>query len=515
MAHNNAINKNVNELHGMVSRTDNTLSFVDGTRKFTIAPTGSSFDFWYQGTKFSKASTEVTITTTTGVHYLYFDSAGTLTDSTSAWDLRTTVPVATVFWNGSSGALIEERHDSTRNLDWHIWAHKSVGCRYGSGLAFTQAGSGGTATFSVATGTIYDEDIQFDIGSPQTSCRLWHQNGASTYTFITTASTKPFIWNGGTSRVQYPNSASSYALTDLAANKYVNVWVYAVPDRSYPVYIFAETFSGASGGHANVATARAVNPPDLSGYAMTPELKLLYRAIYSGDGVWQEQTDYRNSASLPAGGTTTPTAVSVTFSPAGNIAATNVQSAIEEVDTEKAPIASPSFTGNAVVAGTVTTGAAAGTTGAVILNGTTSGTVTLSVADAAGTWTMKLPTSAGSSGQYLQTDGSGNTTWAAASGGGGLTAWSIVTADPTAVAGGRYMANTTSGAFTITLPASPAANDRVIISDYAGTFATNKLTIGRNGNKIMGATNDVDITDNNATVTLDYIDATQGWRFVS
>lgn len=67
----------------------------------------------------------------------------------------------------------------------------------------------------------------------------------------------------------------------------------------------------------------------------------------------------------------------------------------------------------------ITVGAASGATGTVLLKGTTSGTVTLSTADAAGTWTMKLPTTGGTSGYFLQTDGSGNTTWAAA--GGGLT----------------------------------------------------------------------------------------------
>lgn len=64
----------------------------------------------------------------------------------------------------------------------------------------------------------------------------------------------------------------------------------------------------------------------------------------------------------------------------------------------------------------ITIGTASGTTGKTLYNGTTSGTVTLSVADAAGTWTMKLPTSAGTSGYVLQTDGSGNTSWVASTG---------------------------------------------------------------------------------------------------
>lgn len=68
---------------------------------------------------------------------------------------------------------------------------------------------------------------------------------------------------------------------------------------------------------------------------------------------------------------------------------------------------------------TVTIGTAGGTTGAALFKGTTSGIVTLSTAAAAGTWTMKLPTTAGTVNYFLQTDGSGNTTWAA--GGGGIT----------------------------------------------------------------------------------------------
>jgi hypothetical protein len=67
----------------------------------------------------------------------------------------------------------------------------------------------------------------------------------------------------------------------------------------------------------------------------------------------------------------------------------------------------------------ITVGTTSSSTGIVNLKGTTSGTVALSVADTAGTWTMKLPTSAGTNGYYLQTDGLGNTVWAAGGGGGG------------------------------------------------------------------------------------------------
>lgn len=69
------------------------------------------------------------------------------------------------------------------------------------------------------------------------------------------------------------------------------------------------------------------------------------------------------------------------------------------------------------LASTVTIGTAGGTTGAALFKGTTSGTVTLSVAAAAGTHTIKLPTADGTANQVLKTDGSGQWGWVSASGG--------------------------------------------------------------------------------------------------
>ena len=84
----------------------------------------------------------------------------------------------------------------------------------------------------------------------------------------------------------------------------------------------------------------------------------------------------------------------------------------------------------------------------------------------------------------------------------------------TAVSGRGYFVNTTSGALTLTLPASPSAGDIVAVKDYAGTFATNNLTIARNGSNIDGETNDSVRDTNNESLTLFYIDATQGWKSV-
>jgi len=91
---------------------------------------------------------------------------------------------------------------------------------------------------------------------------------------------------------------------------------------------------------------------------------------------------------------------------------------------------------------------------------------------------------------------------------------SIKTSGFTAVSGEGYFCNTTSAAFTVTLPASPSAGDIVSIKDYANTFDTNALTIGRNSSNIGGAAEDSIISTEGIALTLVYADVTKGWLVV-
>jgi len=86
------------------------------------------------------------------------------------------------------------------------------------------------------------------------------------------------------------------------------------------------------------------------------------------------------------------------------------------------------------------------------------------------------------------------------------------TASFTAVSGTGYFVNTTSGAITVTLPASPSAGDIVGIKDYAGTFATNNVTVGRNSSLIDGVASDATLATNQLSVFFVYVDGTQGWK---
>ena len=122
---------------------------------------------------------------------------------------------------------------------------------------------------------------------------------------------------------------------------------------------------------------------------------------------------------------------------------------------------------------------------------------------------LTFPNADGSADTFLKTNGSGTLSFAAVSGG---TDWqSVKTSNYTASAGEGVFMNTTSGALTLTLPASPSIGDEVSFVDYAGTFDSNNLTIARNSSKIAGATADLTVSTERAANTLVFTDSTQGW----
>ena len=130
-----------------------------------------------------------------------------------------------------------------------------------------------------------------------------------------------------------------------------------------------------------------------------------------------------------------------------------------------------------------------------------------------GTVVMTLPTADGDADQILTTDGSGTLAFVDNSGG---TSWvAVKTGAYTASAGEGVFANTSSSAWTLTLPAG-SIGDEISFIDYAGTFDTNALTIAANGSeKILGSTDNLTVTVERAANTLVFTDGTQGWLLKS
>jgi len=91
-------------------------------------------------------------------------------------------------------------------------------------------------------------------------------------------------------------------------------------------------------------------------------------------------------------------------------------------------------------------------------------------------------------------------------------AWTKKTANYTMADGDNIFADTSAGAFTLTLPASPTIGMQVKIIDAEGTAGTNNITVGRNSQPIMGSAADMTISTNSAGLALVFYDGTFGWR---
>jgi len=124
--------------------------------------------------------------------------------------------------------------------------------------------------------------------------------------------------------------------------------------------------------------------------------------------------------------------------------------------------------------------------------------------------TFTLPATDGTNGQVLSTNGSGVLSFITPASGIAFQS-SVKTSGFTAVAGEGYFCDTTSSAFTVTLPATPTAGQQIAVVDYAGTFATNNITLSPNGNKINGTTVNKVLNTEREAVTIVYVDSTQGW----
>jgi len=120
------------------------------------------------------------------------------------------------------------------------------------------------------------------------------------------------------------------------------------------------------------------------------------------------------------------------------------------------------------------------------------------------TWT--LPNIDGSSGQVIQTDGSGNFGWTTP-----LSNYTITVTATGKTLSNRERCTITASGQTLTLPASPSAGNEVTVT-IAGTF-TNTI-LARNGSNIMSLAEDMTIDKAYISVTLYYVDATRGWRVI-
>ena len=165
--------------------------------------------------------------------------------------------------------------------------------------------------------------------------------------------------------------------------------------------------------------------------------------------------------------------------------------------------------------------AAKGTGTVTIRGNTNSGTLTLNaesnakyvnikppLADSLTSYTLTLPGDDGDANEVLQTDGSGNLSWVAQSGGGYTV--QAKSAGFTAAVSYYYVIDSSGGAVTVTLP-NASGNSGKQIGFKARHGASNAVTLDRSaGGNIDGATSNLIISANMASVEI-ISDGTDWW----
>ncbi len=211
-----------------------TLSYNETTRTVTLAPTGSDFIVFCGGVPYTKGSASIAHDDVQGGHFIYYD-AGTLTYSTTPWDILRHAMVAYVFWDATNnrGICLDERHHAGRDLWWHRNQHTAEGTKATSGFAATgytlsDGSTDAAVTYAIASGVVEDEDIKVTTAAlpdagPYT---LLYRSGAAGDWVIDRTPVRPFL-DSGTALQYNQSTGATWQLTALTEDYYVNYWVMA------------------------------------------------------------------------------------------------------------------------------------------------------------------------------------------------------------------------------------------------------------------------------------------------
>jgi hypothetical protein len=289
----------VKEPTGFPNRTDTALSFNEASRLFTISPTASNFDVHIKGTKYNKGAESITIADTDGNHYIYYNSAGVLSETAtfSPSLFENNALVSIVYWNSTNqkaAYFADERHGLVMDGATHGYLHTVFGARYLSGLGlqnFSVDGNGSLdahAQFQADSGTIRDEDLV--LTSPLTasipvlyrSGSLWRKKTADAF---------PVIYNGtagyaGTNIAYNEFTGGAWQLTEVINNNFVLIHIFATNDYQTPIIAILGTAS-----HPNVPAARLAADSEISSISGLPFAEF----VAVGSVIFKTNSAYTNT----------------------------------------------------------------------------------------------------------------------------------------------------------------------------------------------------------------------------
>ena len=320
---------------GFVSRTSSSFTFTSSTCVFNIAATCGSFTVYSGGVKMEIVSASITVASSVGQHYIYFNSSGVIQQSLTEWLFSSLdIPIAIIYWNGVKAMTLDERHGIRMDGSTHEYLHDTRGCVFGEGLTMT-----GSAQYMTTTsGSVWDEDIEFTM-STQTRYKIFYMNGSATWQWTELQSA---VYMNSGSTLQY-NSGTT--MVSAGNNSYIAYWVFGTNSTTSPILII---MGQRNDGTLALATTNATPNALVLGTLPVNEIKLLYRLIfrYQTAGLTttlMDTTDYRTASPTGISGyiaTNHSTlsgltnldhpASAVVVTPEGTITATDVGSAINQ-----------------------------------------------------------------------------------------------------------------------------------------------------------------------------------------
>jgi hypothetical protein len=120
-----------------------------------------------------------------------------------------------------------------------------------------------------------------------------------------------------------------------------------------------------------------------------------------------------------------------------------------------------------------------------------------------------VPASGGGTVNFLRADG----TWAApAGGGGGAAPFVYQNAAFTGASLTGYLVDTSTAAFTVNLPATPAVGAWVQLLDAGNSWGTHNVTVNPNGSNLNFSIANMILNTNGAVMLFAFVNATIGWR---
>jgi hypothetical protein len=293
------------ETSGFINQTDSAISFVNGSRTFTIQPAGppASYAYYIKGVRYTKSSSDdLIIADTEGLHFIYFDGTS-LAEMSSFSDtlLREYVFIAIVYWDAAGSTQLmfaDERH--TLIMDWktHIRLHNVNGARIslGGGLGDILADESGAldthAEFSVEATEFWDEDINISHSARLSTANIavYYRSGTDTSDIWRLDETDSFgVLTTGTGRAAYNElTGGSWQQTEVANNDFVLSHVFVFNDRTRKFGVIQGQADYATLTQARAGAEVELNDVIVSGLP-TVEWQFLGTIIY------QTSTGYANA----------------------------------------------------------------------------------------------------------------------------------------------------------------------------------------------------------------------------